>query len=97
MARPRFSPAAARDLETIVDYIARDNPSRARSYVRELRLFCRKVATRPCSFPLREEFGANVRLAVYGAYLILFAERDGAVVIERVVHGARDRKGLLGS
>ena len=95
MARLRYSAAAARDLEELLDHIARDNPSRARSYVRELRLFCREVATRRRSFPLHEEFGAGVRLAVYGTYLILFAERDGAVVIERVVHGARDRKGLL--
>jgi toxin ParE1/3/4 len=95
MARPRYSPAAARDLEEILDYIARDNPRRARTFVRELRLFCREVATRPRSFPLREELGTGVRLAVYGAYLVLFAEREGVVVIERVVHGARDRKALL--
>lgn len=95
MARPRYTPAAARDLKDIHDYIARDSPARARSYVRELRLFGRQVAARPRSFPLREEIGPGVRLAVYGSYLILFAERDGGVVIERVVHGARDRKHLL--
>ena len=91
MADPRYSPAAARDLEEILDRIARDNPARARSFVRELRAFCREAAARPRSFPLREELGAGVRLAVRGAYLILLAERDGAVVIERVVHGVRDR------
>jgi toxin ParE1/3/4 len=82
MAKPRYSPAAARDLEEILDYIARDNPRRARIFVRELRLFCREVAMRPRSFPLREELGPGVRLAVHGVYLVLFAERDRAVVIE---------------
>lgn len=36
-----------------------------------------------------------MRLAVFGSYLILLAERDGGVVIERIVHGARDRANLI--
>jgi plasmid stabilization system protein ParE len=37
-----------------------------------------------------------MRGAVHGAYLILYTHReDGRVVIERVVHGARDLGRLL--
>ncbi len=67
---------------------------RAVSFVRELRKRCGQVARYPRRYPLREEFGDGVRVAVHGSYLILFAQRSGAVVIERVVHGARDLRGL---
>lgn len=36
-----------------------------------------------------------MRGAVHGSYLILYAERRGVLVIERVVHGARDLDRLL--
>ena len=94
MARPSYTTAAAGDLEAILEFIAADNPNRAHTFVRELRLACRKAAKRPQSLPLREEFGAGVRLVVYGAYPILLAERDGGLVIERILHGARDLQNL---
>lgn len=48
-----FLPQAELDLEVIGDYIARDNPCRAASFVRELQVQCRKLvkspkAYRPC-------------------------------------------------
>ncbi len=40
------------DLETIVDYIARDNPLRAISFLRELREKCLGLVDLPERFPL---------------------------------------------
>ena len=90
-ARPRYSPASRGDLGGIADFIGQENPDRARSFVEELRQHCRRLASQPRLHRLREEFGPGVRVAVHGAYLILYTQRDdGQVVIERVVHGARD-------
>ena len=43
----RFSRRAEADLEEITAYIARDNPARAVTYVRELREHCRGLLTFP--------------------------------------------------
>ena len=95
-ARPRYSPAARGDLGGIAEFIGQDNPARARSFVEELREHCRRLAAQPRLHRLREEFGPGVRGAVHGAYVIPYTHRDdGSVVIERVVHGARDLDRLL--
>lgn len=89
--RLAYTPAARDDLQGIGDYIGQDNPARALSFVRELREHCRRIAAKPRLHRLREEFGPGVRGTIHGAYLILYTHRDdGLVVIERVVHGARD-------
>ncbi len=94
--RIAYTIAARDDLQEIGDYISQDNPIRAHSYVRELRQHCRRIAEKPRLHRLREEFGAGVRGAVHGSYLILYTHRDdGLVVIERIVHGARDLDELL--
>jgi toxin ParE1/3/4 len=38
---------------------------------------------------VREQYGAGVRVAVHGRYLIFYIERENAVIIERILHGAR--------
>lgn len=53
-------------------------------------------AAQPRFHRLREGFGPGVRVAVHGAYLVFHTLRDDdRVVIERVVHGARDLGSLL--
>jgi toxin ParE1/3/4 len=89
--RIAYTLAARDDLQDIFDYISHDNPARARSFLQELRDHCRRIAARPRLYRLREEFGPGVRAAIHGAYLILYTPRDdGLVVIDRIVHGARD-------
>ena len=90
-----FAGAAEADLEAIADYIGRDNPKRAAAFIRELAARCRRIACQPRAFTLREEFGAGIRTVAHGSYLILYAERDGKLVIERIVHGARDLNNIL--
>jgi toxin ParE1/3/4 len=88
--RYRFTAEAELDIEEIGDYIARDNPRRAASFVRELRVRCRALAKFPKTHPVRGEFGEDVRVAVHGNYLIFYAVRGGLVEILRVIHGARN-------
>ena len=85
-----ISPRAALDLEEIGDYIERDNPSRAVSFVTEIRQVCKKIARRPLAFPARDELAAGIRMAVHGNYLILFRISGKNVRVERVLHGARN-------
>jgi toxin ParE1/3/4 len=94
--RCAFTPLAEADLEEIGDYIARDNPARAASFVRQLRHRCEKIVHMPRGAPLRPELGEGVRVATFGRYLICYSERDEQIVIERIVHGARSVRRLLG-
>jgi toxin ParE1/3/4 len=84
-----FSPIAESDLEEIGDYIAGDNPSRALSFVRELRERCAQVTAMPLAAPLRPELGKDVRMVVYGHYLIFYTVHAETVRIQRILHGAR--------
>ncbi|NEU71717.1 type II toxin-antitoxin system RelE/ParE family toxin [Hassallia byssoidea VB512170] len=84
-----FSPQAALDLEEIGDYIARDNPERALSFLAEIEAYCYRVAQMPNAFPRREDLAPGLQMAVHGNYLILFRVQERSVRIERIVHGAR--------
>jgi toxin ParE1/3/4 len=81
---------AERDLEEISDYIARDNPERALSFVKEIREQCSKITTYPEAAPLRLELGERIRLVPFGRYLIFYTVQADHVRIERIIHGARN-------
>lgn len=85
----RFTRAAEADLEEIADFIARDNPNRALAFVRALRDRCMRIGDHPQAAPLRPEICEDIRLVVHSNHLILYSLRERAVVIERIVHGAR--------
>jgi plasmid stabilization system protein ParE len=61
--RFRFTVTAERDIEEIGDYIARDNPARAVSFVEELAEKCHRLVEYPAAAPLRPEFGDDLRSA----------------------------------
>lgn len=90
-----FSPKAATDLEEIGDYIARDNPKRAVSFIEEIEAHCQRIAEMPLAFPARPDFAPEIRMAVHGRYLILFQVLADEVRIERVVHGAQRMNDIL--
>ena len=75
--RTQLSRFVEPDLEIIADYIAQDNPSRAVTFIRELRDKFREI-------------GEDARIAVVGQYVILFRITDRVVRIERVVFGGRN-------
>jgi len=90
-----FSPLAEVDLEEIGDYIARDNPTRAVTFIREIRDLCRKITATPEAFPLRSDLGENIRIVPFRRYLIFFTTNTDSVRIERILHGARDIPSLF--
>jgi len=82
------------DLLDIGDYIGLDNPRRALSFMDELKRKALGLGDNPWLYQLRPDVGPNVRAAVHGQYVILFEVVDETVMVERIVHGARDLSSL---
>lgn len=89
-----LSDLAEADLESIAVWIARDSPTRARTFVRELRHLCESFSVHPKRAPVaRIVDGRELRRAVHGSYLVYIEvdDRRDEVTVVRVVHGARDQ------
>jgi toxin ParE1/3/4 len=91
-----FAAAAKADLLEIGDWIARDSPRRAASFVDELWEDCIALRENPGRYQVvsrYREFG--IRRRVHGAYLIFYRVDGDRVSILRIVHGARDFDPLI--
>lgn len=94
--RVEISAEAEQDLEALADHIARDDPARAVSFLRELRAKCLGLAELPNRFPLvprYERFGVRRRL--HGNYLIFYFVESERVTVLHVLHGAMDYAPIL--
>jgi len=96
LRRLEFSPEATADLADIGAYIARDNPTRARSFVDELEARCAGLTEYPDLGRARPDLAPNLRSKPHGDYLIFYTPGAEIVRIERILHGARDIEGELG-
>lgn len=84
------------DLERIGDYIAQDNPDRARSFIRELLDKARQLGDLPQGFPLVPRYAhLGIRRRAHGSYLIFYRAEPDRVTVIHVLHGARDYEALL--
>jgi toxin ParE1/3/4 len=84
------------DLAAISDFIAKDNPLRAATFVSEIRQHCLKIGLAPYAHPVVvQRSRREVRRAVHGSYLVLYEVAANTVSIVRIVHGARDWERLL--
>ncbi len=91
-----FSEPAASELEAIADWIAKDDPARAVSFVSDLRTACLDIGSRPIAYPFIEHRrNDGIRRKVQGNYLIFYRVRRNAVEILHVLHGARNYEGIL--
>ncbi|MDP2119566.1 MAG: type II toxin-antitoxin system RelE/ParE family toxin [Hoeflea sp.] len=91
-----FTSEAENDLEQIADYIAKDNPRRALSFVRELRNKCEDLVNSPNGFALVPRYEHHgIRRRVHGKYLIFYRVENEKVVIVHVLNGATDYGALL--
>lgn len=91
-----LSAEAERDLETIGDRIARDNPARATTFVDEIIADCLSLADFPERFPLVPRYERHgVRHRIHGNYLIFYRVEAEKLVVLHVLHGAMDYAGLL--
>lgn len=92
--RLRVAADALADLQEIADFIGRDNPTRARSFVAEPRARAREVTAHPMAYRVRNEMGTGVRVTGYRGYLLFYRVSDAEVRLLRVMHGARELSGL---
>ncbi|QUT06068.1 type II toxin-antitoxin system RelE/ParE family toxin [Sphingobium phenoxybenzoativorans] len=91
-----ISAEAERDLERIGDFIARDNPRRALTFLQELRTKCMSLAGLPNGFPLVPRYEAlGIRKRGHGDYLIFYRVDAEKVVIIHILHGAQDYGEIL--
>lgn len=88
---------AVDDLREIGDYISKDNPERAESYVNELLERMAWVGENPRLYPVRLQWKTGLRIANHGRYHILYRISDDLVVFLRVVHSSRDLALILES
>ena len=78
------------DLDAIADYISQDNPRRAVTFIRDIRVKFRDIQRHPLIYQLRPDIGEEARLVTIGNYAILFRVIGEVVRIDRVAYGARD-------
>lgn len=90
-----IAPSAQQDLASIGDFIARDNPARAATFVEELFEVCMKLADHPEAFALRPALGARIRVQFHRNYAIIYRVDPGQVSVVRVSHGSRDLTALV--
>ncbi len=84
------------DLEQIGDFIARDSPRRAATFIRELRQPAIAIGAAPRAFPLIARYRQHgIRFRAFGSDLIFYTLGDDRLAIVHVLHGARDYEALL--
>ena len=91
----RISAAARVDLLDIALRIAEHSPDRAFTYVDEIEAKAHRIGDFPHAGPPRFHWGADVRIAIHGPYLLVYRVRDETVQVLRVVHGARNLDALF--
>ncbi|PKP63325.1 MAG: plasmid stabilization protein [Alphaproteobacteria bacterium HGW-Alphaproteobacteria-8] len=87
---------AEADLEAIGDYIARDNPVRALSFVRELYQLCIDTADMPRAWPVVPRYEHHgIRRRFHGRYLIFYRMSDDRITVLHILNGAMDVERIL--
>ena len=86
----RWSPRAARQLEAIVEYIAKDSERYARIFARQIMRVVRSIPAQPKAGRMVPEYGdPNLRERIHHGYRIVYRLTSDAVEIAAICHGAR--------
>ncbi|HEY2760508.1 MAG TPA: type II toxin-antitoxin system RelE/ParE family toxin [Pirellulales bacterium] len=95
MSKYDLSPLASADLDQLLDFIARDKPIAAVSFMQRIRRTCELLADNPQMGELRSDLVVvNARSFTVGNYIIFFRPMIDGVEVVRVVHGSRDIRHL---
>lgn len=87
-----ITPAAERDIEAVWDYIAQDSPDNASAFIIALEEQIEALEHFPLRCPFIPEnaiLGTSYRHLLHGNYRTIFRIAGKAVIILRVIHGAR--------
>ena len=84
------------DIEVIGDWIAHHNPSRALSFVSDLRKNCATLVDAPEGYALVPRYEhTGVRRKPHGNYLIFYCVIGECIEVLHVLHGAREYEPIL--
>jgi toxin ParE1/3/4 len=98
MSAPRIlrTPEATADLDEIWDYIARDSPAAADRVLDALSERFGLLSENPELGELQPLLAdGTYRRFVYRGYVIYYRPLEDAIVLVRILHGARDHESLL--
>ena len=91
-----FRPQARRDLNSIVDYIARDNRAAARKLATEVRAFGANLRYFPMRRRPRDDLEPGLRTLSYrGRVLIAYRVEGQHVRIVNILYAGRDYEAIL--
>jgi toxin ParE1/3/4 len=94
----RYLRAAEEDLEDILDYIVRDNPSAASPALDQLDHSISQLARNPrLGVVPRDDRLRNLgyRMLIVGDYLVFYVMKSKTVQIRRIIRGTRNYQFLL--
>ncbi|WP_186198709.1 type II toxin-antitoxin system RelE/ParE family toxin [Burkholderia gladioli] len=79
------------DLAEIWSYLAEEaSEATVDRFVASLHEACQQLLVFPLGCPERRQLAPDLRVLFYGAYSIYYRSDDQAVIVVRVLHGARD-------
>jgi toxin ParE1/3/4 len=90
-----FTPAAQQSLQEIYDYIAEDNPGKAKEFLQHLKKQCYVLADNPRMGRARPELQDTLRSFPVTPYLIFYKVQHKSLLIVNIIHGARDIEALF--
>lgn len=86
----KWSPEATEDLESIVEYIARDSEFYARSVVSKILSISRKIPEQPLVGRIVPEIGAKeIRERFVYSYRLVYRIQNSIITIVAIIHGKR--------
>jgi toxin ParE1/3/4 len=85
-----YSKIAVDDLKEILDFIAKDNPIAARSFIDAVIATCHLLAQHPEMGMLREDVAPTLRVFWHQGYGVYYRNLDTELMIERVLHPSLD-------
>jgi toxin ParE1/3/4 len=90
-----YRPASLDDLDAIFDFIGADNPSRAMTFVEDIRTHCRTLCAHPELGPSRPDIGVDIRIfPMRSRVVIAYRVRAGVIEITRIFYGGQDYDAL---
>ena len=93
-----YSNQAQADLDEIFDFIAADNPRRARSWIEEIRQTCRGLRDAPLIGTARPDLQRDLRIMTFRRRVIIaYRVQPEQIEILRVFTGGRDYETIMGS
>ena len=94
----RVLPIAEQDIQEIVLYVASENITAAYKLVDKIEENIERLSTHPFlgRTPTDQKLSTmGYRVIIVEDYLIFYTIRSRSILVHRIIHGARDLKGLL--